>query len=309
MHQPNRKGFTLVELLVVIGIIALLVSILLPSLGAARESANQLKCASNLRQLATALIAYANDFKGQFPPSCTVTDGGTVVGNNWYDIDRLGRYIKTNVSVGSNPIVGVRSVGGPIMTCPTNFNKYSAVRSYAMNAWAVSSTAPTLPTVNWVTGDYRSGQFFNYKVKNATSTLLLTEVVANTKSSISGVAYSEGYYSNALAGSWANDVAPYSGWPAQQWGAGPTLWSRSGPEMPASDAKTNVAWFVHRKNGQPKAGATGTHERNTPYGRVNIAFVDGHVVMKSHTDVADFVTNKSTFDVLWTPKDRALQGP
>lgn len=71
LPRPRRRtvaahAFTLVELLVVIGIIALLVAILLPALGRAREQARRTQCASNLRQFALGAIILANNQKGRF---------------------------------------------------------------------------------------------------------------------------------------------------------------------------------------------------------------------------------------------------
>jgi prepilin-type N-terminal cleavage/methylation domain-containing protein len=87
-HRESKfRGFTLVELLVVIGIIALLISILIPALNSARERANRVKCLSNLRQMGQAEQIYALDNKGQYPRVAYVGGGAVYYFTGFYESD------------------------------------------------------------------------------------------------------------------------------------------------------------------------------------------------------------------------------
>jgi len=89
MTQSNRrgtKGFTLVELLVVIGIIALLISMPLPALNAAKERANRAKCANNLSQVGKGFKLYAADCKGQYPRVLYNPDAAPANGGAWENV-------------------------------------------------------------------------------------------------------------------------------------------------------------------------------------------------------------------------------
>lgn len=93
----QKHAFTLVELLVVIGIVAVLIALLLPALSKAREAAQRAACASNLRQIGVAMYLYANDHRGSLPPRCAEepTEGGVIYRNrgantdNYYPLGRL----------------------------------------------------------------------------------------------------------------------------------------------------------------------------------------------------------------------------
>ena len=81
-HRRNHTAFTLVELLVVIGIIALLIAMLLPALNKAREASKAANCLSNLRQINTAFILFAHENKGFLPQI-----GSAGSGSEAYTID------------------------------------------------------------------------------------------------------------------------------------------------------------------------------------------------------------------------------
>jgi prepilin-type processing-associated H-X9-DG protein/prepilin-type N-terminal cleavage/methylation domain-containing protein len=108
--HSSAKAFTLVELLVVIGIIGLLISLLLPALNRAREQSKSLKCLSNLRSLGQAAFMYANQNGGYFPISrnslteewdFAQTANGIVPGTLWQG--------RTNLAIQQCPSYDARS--------------------------------------------------------------------------------------------------------------------------------------------------------------------------------------------------------
>jgi prepilin-type N-terminal cleavage/methylation domain-containing protein/prepilin-type processing-associated H-X9-DG protein len=155
-----HHAFTLVELLVVIGIIAVLISILLPSLQAARRAADRTKCLSALRQLGNGFFMYANDNKGYMPRMFYrhYLPSGTLLERGWYDwiskyllppgqelnANWSGLQSTTNRLISSPEIVGGNTV---LRGCPswigiyrgnnttTSFSSSNLVFGYSMNPW------------------------------------------------------------------------------------------------------------------------------------------------------------------------------
>ena len=116
VRRPRAAaGFTLVELLVVIGIIALLISILLPALGKAREQGNTIKCMSNLRQLGMASVMYSNANKGVLLPIDLTPDDQSIRYETWASL--LVGYGLVNVPYTTDAVSPPS--GDSILRCPS----------------------------------------------------------------------------------------------------------------------------------------------------------------------------------------------
>jgi prepilin-type N-terminal cleavage/methylation domain-containing protein/prepilin-type processing-associated H-X9-DG protein len=93
--MSRRHGFTLIELLVVIAIIAILAAILFPVFAKAREKARQTSCLSNLKQIGTSVMMYAQDYDETYPVNASITaDMASQVALTWPN--RLMPYVKNN---------------------------------------------------------------------------------------------------------------------------------------------------------------------------------------------------------------------
>jgi prepilin-type N-terminal cleavage/methylation domain-containing protein/prepilin-type processing-associated H-X9-DG protein len=298
MHLRSR-AFTLVELLVVIGIIAVLIAILLPTLGAAREQARVTQCASNVRQLCTALVNYATENKGKFPPNINsgamhpAPPAGQPSANLWYDVDRAGRYLPKGVQ--PSPTSTNPSIGGLVFVCPSDLPQ--AQRAYGMNIWA-SSVADQFvldaasngfiykPPGNL--GAANRGSLFSQQTKGAPQLILIME--GHPRNTVPA-----GFYANATIG--YQSVKPgerFLGIPGyaigfDNFGGGP---------YPYAAANTEIAYYKHRRKADKNQRGT------TAIGRVNVGFADAHVELLAHDELADPTSKKSKLRALWSPWDR-----
>jgi prepilin-type N-terminal cleavage/methylation domain-containing protein/prepilin-type processing-associated H-X9-DG protein len=122
----SHAGFTLVELLVVVGIIAVLIAILMPALAKAREQARRVACASNLRQLALGMLMYANDFHNVTPvwnwefsdPSYGGAIGSPGYGNGTTPLTN-GKYVLTNANFVTVGLIWPYVHNPDVYVCPS----------------------------------------------------------------------------------------------------------------------------------------------------------------------------------------------
>lgn len=131
----RRTGFTLVELLVVIGIIMTLAGILFPVFAQAREKTRQTSCLSNTRQIGTAIHLYLQDYDETFPfsddfgsPQYRV-QGSPIQTGHLYWGDLIFPYLKNTGGSGMSTGEGTRSYG-PVQRCPAVWHWYTG---YAYN--------------------------------------------------------------------------------------------------------------------------------------------------------------------------------
>ena len=130
--ELRERGFTLVEVLVVIAVIGTLVGLLLPAIQAARESARRMQCLNNLKQIGLGLHSYLNTNK-VFPPSFCIRPGTTLGTNNgswsiharllpFLEQASLPRLIRMDVAWDAQLNTGVPTIRIPLFHCPSERN-------------------------------------------------------------------------------------------------------------------------------------------------------------------------------------------
>jgi len=159
MIRKRKPGFTLIELLVVIAIIGILASLILPVLGRARESARRTQCASNVRQLLTAMYLYSDS------PS----NGGTMPTN--------GTTIDDGKGTASLNMLYRQYVSDPrIYACPSDPSKPSPQKLQQIRGWPTNGSALGSPMTQTETS-------YQYDPGHSTNISSMVALLADKKTS------------------------------------------------------------------------------------------------------------------------------
>ncbi len=185
-RRTKSRGFTLVELLVVIAIVAILVALLVPAVQAVRRAAQKNNCSNNLRQIGLAVTNYETA-KLHFPVAFNAPLGATVRGSwsihgrilPYVEQDNARQRIDTHVDWHDQLASGVPQLGVPIYSCPSDPETHVRMRdgapyvhptSYGFNMGVWFIYDPT-------TGDVGSGPF---RVSRSTETTSIRDGLSNT---------------------------------------------------------------------------------------------------------------------------------
>ncbi len=186
LHCRPKYAFTLVELLVVIGVIAVLIAILLPALNKARAAARTLQCATSMREIGQAMTMFSQSHLGRFPGSGNNTNGSI----SWDSILNTEHY---KYKSGNSSRVVIGSYVPRAFSCPELRGSVTGIRRYTMNEYAsggaISVNTPPggkygveiTPPDTYMSGMvfYRLGCKVS-KFKEASTTFLLLESERST---------------------------------------------------------------------------------------------------------------------------------
>ena len=179
ISRINARAFTIIELLVVLGIIGLLLALLIPSLSRAREQAVRTQCLSNLRQLGISILIYVHDHDELPPPEVRNTGAALVADPVWYASPMSG-LLATWTSGGFEP---------HILACPEGWASGGRSNWYEVKAFN-NSGAAYMDYAYWggryappAKGYSVHAASFKYRPSEKGTKILVTDVIADTTAS------------------------------------------------------------------------------------------------------------------------------